>query len=436
MGEIGRELPAPRPRRRLSAKRFGVVLTLLVSLALAALSIDVPENGTQHQYPERTVRISYITHDPILIDGNAGFTNASGVVWGSGTESDPYIIEGWDINASTANGIEIRNTDAHFIVRACHVCDGRGGFFIGIYLDACANGTLDSNTCSNNWSGIFLSFSNDNTLSNNTCSSNNEHGISVWYSNNHNIISNNTCSNNGYGMWLYWSSGNTLSNNTCSNNWYGIWLYSSSGSTLSNNTCSLNYAYGIALGSSSDSTLSNNTCSNNELGIELGSSSGNTLSNNTCSSNNEHGISVWSYSNHNIISNTTCSGNLRYGIYIDSESGFNTIWNNSFYNNNGATDTYDPAHIQAYDDGIGNIWNSSGSPHGFGNHWSDWTSPDANMDGIVDFPYEIGGNAGAKDWYPLTEYPWIPEFSSALAPVLAMLLVVVLMTAIRRNRGK
>jgi len=40
----------------------------------------------------------------ILIDGNAGFTAANGVVSGSGTAGDPYIMEHWDISAENANG--------------------------------------------------------------------------------------------------------------------------------------------------------------------------------------------------------------------------------------------------------------------------------------------------------------------------------------------
>jgi hypothetical protein len=34
------------------------------------------------------------SHDPIYINGNSGFTAANGVVAGSGTAGDPYIIEG------------------------------------------------------------------------------------------------------------------------------------------------------------------------------------------------------------------------------------------------------------------------------------------------------------------------------------------------------
>jgi hypothetical protein len=37
-------------------------------------------------------------HDPIEISGNAGFTLGNGVVSGTGSSSDPYIIEGWSIS--------------------------------------------------------------------------------------------------------------------------------------------------------------------------------------------------------------------------------------------------------------------------------------------------------------------------------------------------
>jgi hypothetical protein len=82
------------------------------------------------------------------------------------------------------------------------------------------------------------------------------------------------------------------------------------------------------------------------------------------------------------------------GIGVSIYGGmYNRIWNNTFIGNNGSG-------IQAYDIGANN-WNTSGSPHGYGNYWDDWTTPDANSDGIVDNPYSIMGSAGAEDYYPL-----------------------------------
>ena len=50
-------------------------------------------------------RSSYTQHDPIYIHGNDDFTSENGVTGGSGTSNDPYIIEDWDINASSQDGI-------------------------------------------------------------------------------------------------------------------------------------------------------------------------------------------------------------------------------------------------------------------------------------------------------------------------------------------
>jgi parallel beta-helix repeat protein len=141
--------------------------------------------------------LELVAHDPILIDGNAEFTDANGVVAGGGTESDPYVIVGWDVSASTANGIEIRNTDAHFIIRDCYIHDGLSQ--IGIYLSNCVNGTLEDNTCLNNAKGVYLLSSSNNTFSNNTCISNNGYGICLDLGSGNRIWNNTFCYNNGAG---------------------------------------------------------------------------------------------------------------------------------------------------------------------------------------------------------------------------------------------
>jgi hypothetical protein len=44
-------------------------------------------------------------HAPIRIIGNEGFTPDNGVVAGTGTEADPYIIENWIISNPSGSGI-------------------------------------------------------------------------------------------------------------------------------------------------------------------------------------------------------------------------------------------------------------------------------------------------------------------------------------------
>ena len=73
-------------------------------------------------------------HPPIYIDGNealASFIAAEGS--GDGTSASPYIIEDLVINASTAHGIEILNTDAYLIIQNCTIEGGSGGKY-GIFF--------------------------------------------------------------------------------------------------------------------------------------------------------------------------------------------------------------------------------------------------------------------------------------------------------------
>jgi parallel beta-helix repeat protein len=57
-------------------------------------------------------------HDPIRISTDADFTQANGVSAGDGTPSNPYVIEGWNINQDLSeNGIALFRTDAHVLIR-------------------------------------------------------------------------------------------------------------------------------------------------------------------------------------------------------------------------------------------------------------------------------------------------------------------------------
>ena len=67
--------------------------------------------------PVETVS-AYSAHDPIYISGDENFTEGNGVVDGSGTPSDPYLITGWEITTtSTDPAIHIANTTASFVVK-------------------------------------------------------------------------------------------------------------------------------------------------------------------------------------------------------------------------------------------------------------------------------------------------------------------------------
>jgi len=263
---------------------------------------------------------------PISILNNDFFNYDNGVNGGgSGTELDPWIIENFLIDASSADGIWIEHTTDYFVIRNCVIENGIGANWYGIYLDNVINGTIEGNTLSNNDYGICpVNISSNINLDNNTCNNNN-YGVYLFSANGI-TISNNTCDGNSTsGIQVEDSYDCTIENNTCEGNSSGIHLEYSMYNTLDNNTCSNNSDDGIFLYYSNSNTLDNNTCSNNsDDGIFLYYSNSNTLDNNTCE-NNDYGIFLY-YSNSNTLDNNTCENNTDTGIYLDYSIAGEPLW--------------------------------------------------------------------------------------------------------------
>ena len=73
---------------------------------------------------------AYTPHDPIDIVGNEDFTaQAESEGWpGDGSEADPFIIEGYEIEPNSDSGIDIESTSVHFIIRDSLIRDGSVSF--------------------------------------------------------------------------------------------------------------------------------------------------------------------------------------------------------------------------------------------------------------------------------------------------------------------
>lgn len=98
---------------------------------------------------------------------------------GSGTYSDPYIIEGWDIGKMDVVGIDVENTDAYFIIRDCYIHDS-GPYGIGIYFKNVRNGRILNTICTRTSVGIGLSGVQNCIISNNDCRYNFNEGIYIY----------------------------------------------------------------------------------------------------------------------------------------------------------------------------------------------------------------------------------------------------------------
>ena len=138
-------------------------------------------------------------HAPIVIDGDGGFTVANGVIRGSGTPADPYIIAFWDIAGPPGGaGILIGITNAHFVIRNVSV---HGGEY-GIRLNFVRNGRIERIRATGNTHGIRIFSGGDIEIEGNVSSSNTQgSGIDVLGASNV-LVRGNTLAGNMVGINL------------------------------------------------------------------------------------------------------------------------------------------------------------------------------------------------------------------------------------------
>ncbi|UCH88501.1 MAG: right-handed parallel beta-helix repeat-containing protein [Thermoplasmata archaeon] len=240
---------------------------------------------------------SYEQHEPIKIVGNENFTIANGVFAGSGSENDPYIIEGWGIFAKGEVCIDIWYTDAYFVIRNCYLYDGKRVDWHGmpgIRLLQVKNGHVENVICTNLMGdGLYL-----RQVEN--C-----------------IIRNNNFSNDYASIDIEYSKSITVINNNCSDSHYGIHISHSTSNTISNNNFNNSVRVGATLvWDSDDNTVSDNYCNNaGEDGIYIWDSDNNIIVNNICKYNNWSGIAV-RYCNSNILKDNIMSS---CGVFLEGD---------------------------------------------------------------------------------------------------------------------
>ena len=110
-------------------------------------------------------------HDPILIQADNEFTPANGVVGGQGTQTDPYRISGWYINASTADGVKIVNTNAYFVIENVLVDIGTSDWtqYYGVLLSGVANGFVAQSAFHDVYCGVAIEQSTQIGVLSSTC---------------------------------------------------------------------------------------------------------------------------------------------------------------------------------------------------------------------------------------------------------------------------
>jgi len=217
---------------------------------------------------------TYTTHEAIDISSDSDFTSANGVVSGTGTVNDPYIISNLKIETTSDYGIYIHSSSvtAYFEIVNCSIEAVKKG----IYIDSVADGSV--------------------RIESNTILNGNEEGIYIYKSNNPSII-----------------------NNTITGSNKGINIYAANSAIIANNTCLANSEAGIYSTGSNNVIITGNNCSFNNKGIDIRGDFF-TIANNSINNNDDIGLLIDNGSNDEIIANNSIESNKGYGIYLAKET--------------------------------------------------------------------------------------------------------------------
>jgi len=154
-------------RTKFLVLRYVLLVILTTTLFLGSFVImqnsEIVDNV---RLPEKSSAISYIPHDPILIDDDSDFISQG---WpGYGNETHPYLIEGLEI-MSNDYCISISGTTAHFAIVNCNLTFA-GAFIgnMGIYLDSLENALVTNCIFYRFRSAIYCGYIQNSEFRNNT----------------------------------------------------------------------------------------------------------------------------------------------------------------------------------------------------------------------------------------------------------------------------
>jgi parallel beta-helix repeat protein len=353
-----------------------IVLAAVSIIAILTLStLALPLLDKASEAPKKAFA-SYSPHSTIMIAADTDFTPTNGVTGGNGTSTNPYVINGWEIDASImGGGIMIMGTSVYYQLSNLHIF-GLGT--TGIMLFSAPHGTVNDSLIENSDSAIFVITSDDMSINNNTVLSQSFMGIAVS------------------GCSMVEVRGNTLDQIETS----GIIVMESNNVDVHDNM--ITNVNGLALAVQLVDNImiaGNNASTSTFCGLYVNDTRGAAIQNNDLTMNG------------------------RFGLYIGNVSNANVFHNRFIGNPEQALQGPNTTSL-AWDDGY---------PSG-GNYWSDYGGTDGDGDGIGDTPYAVAG--GGTDRYPFVneDMKFVPEFGAIVMPIIGMTAIVVFIRRRRKTR--
>jgi len=156
-----------------SSSRFVSALLVVLFLTAVAAPLTIqPSSGASD-----AAGLDLVQRGRIAILDDADFTAENGVVSGTGSSGDPYIIEGWEITLSNSSTcIVVTDTNSYFIIRDVYLANA----MTGIRMSMLNHATVTRAVIDNCSVGVSASYT-DVSRVDNTVISNCSIGMSLRY---------------------------------------------------------------------------------------------------------------------------------------------------------------------------------------------------------------------------------------------------------------
>jgi parallel beta-helix repeat protein len=168
----------------------------------------------------------------IWIEGDEGLETCEAVVSGTGTESDPYLIEGWSVRGYTA-GIHVENTESHLRINDTTILMKFDWGVEALELISCDNVTIENVTLTVDGADTRMMIRECSNCRLQSCApgqSANGSGLAILISSSKDIaVSQSHINSRHEGIYVHSSSNIHLEDNSIENAYLGVWIDGYSG---------------------------------------------------------------------------------------------------------------------------------------------------------------------------------------------------------------